>query len=40
LALAAQSNAALTTGGLWGGWLAVLERVMAKRLSKAVPVDT
>ncbi|KIZ07580.1 hypothetical protein MNEG_0372 [Monoraphidium neglectum] len=36
----AKSNAALTTGGLWGGWLAVLERVMAKRLSKAVPVDT
>ena len=34
-----QSNCAPPTGGLWGGWLAVLERVTAKRLSKAVPVE-
>ncbi|KAI8473067.1 MAG: hypothetical protein J3K34DRAFT_412094 [Monoraphidium minutum] len=36
----ARSNCAPPEGGLWGRWLAVLERVMAKRLAKAVPVDT
>lgn len=35
----AKTTCAPPTGGLWGSWLEVLERVMWKRLSKAVPVD-
>ncbi|GBF97696.1 NADPH-dependent 1-acyldihydroxyacetone phosphate reductase-like [Raphidocelis subcapitata] len=35
----ARSNCAPPTGGLWGGWLAALERTMAARLARAVPVD-
>jgi short-subunit dehydrogenase len=35
----ARSNCAPPAGGLFGGWLAVLEDATRARLAKAVPVD-